>query len=41
MATTFYTHFSAVVETGCSLASWMTRGVIQDGDMALAGRRVR
>lgn len=40
MATPFYSHFPAAVETGLARTSWMTRGAIQD-DMALAGRRVR
>lgn len=41
MATTFYPHSPATVETGLASASWMTRGAIRNDDVALAGRRVR
>ncbi len=41
MYTAFDSHFPAAVPTGLAAAWLMTRGTIQDGDVALAGRRVR
>jgi hypothetical protein len=41
MYTAFDPHFTAVVETGLAAAQSMTRGAIQDDDVALAGRRMR